>query len=151
MLTRCGNDQGSRKPAVYRATLARDVRDYVFSCGCLRLGGGGGGGSRWDIQDMGQRTDSGNRCQLVVVLKANDFLLLIVFLPPIKEALGVKRVMLDVVLPFGLSVPLRSDPGTEFTAKVVGYLCRWQNTSIEYCPADHARAQGTAERVGGLL
>jgi len=54
-----------------------------------------------------------------------------------------------VVLTFGLPVSLRSDPGTEFTVKVVEHMCRWLNVPIDNGPVGHARAQGTVKRLGG--
>ena len=56
-----------------------------------------------------------------------------------------------MVFTFGLPVLLRNDPGTEFTAEVVENMCQWLNVSINHGPVDHARAQGTAERLGGWL
>ena len=73
-----------------------------------------------DIQDMGQRTERGNRYLLASKI-------LFGFLFPTKEAMGVAEVVLDVVLTFSLPLSLRSDPSTEFTAEVVKHLYRWLN------------------------
>ena len=75
---------------------------------------------------MGQRTETGNRYLLVMVDKASKFLS--GFPLPTKEAMGVAKTVLDVVLTFGLPVSLRSDPGTE---------CRWLNVSFDYRLVDH--------------
>ena len=59
--------------------------------------------------------------------------------------------LLDVVLTFGLMISLRSHPGTEITAEVVGNLCQWLNVRIHYGPADLARGQGIFQRLVGWL
>ena len=50
---------------------------------------------------------------------------------------------------FGLPPYVRCDPGSEFMARVMEHLCQWLNVTIAYGPADHLRAQGTVERLGG--
>ena len=102
-----------------------------------------------DTQDIGQRTEAGNRYLLTVVHKASKFLF--AFPLPTKETLGVARALLDLIFTFGLPVLLRSYPGTEFTTELVGHLCQWMNESIHYGLTGHARAQGTTERLGVWL
>ena len=112
-------------------TLIRDVRDYVFSCGCrcrkrsasqrvamlparfLRPGEE----LEVDIQDMGVKSDAGNKVLLVAVDKASK--LLFAFPLPTKEPLGVARKLLEVMLTFELPLYVRIDPGSEFTVKVM--------------------------------
>ena len=98
---------------------------------------------------MGVKSDAGNKVLLVAADKASIFL----FASPLptKEALGVARKLLEVTLTFGLPLYVRSDPGSEFTAEVIQHLCKWLNVTIAYGPADHPRAQGTVERLGGWL
>ena len=98
---------------------------------------------------MGVRSDAGNKVLLVVVDKASTFLF--AFPLPTKEAIGVARKLLEVMLTFGLPLYVRSDPGSEFTAEVMQHLCKWLNVTIAYGPADHPRAQGTVERLVGWL
>ena len=98
-----------------------------------------------DIQDIHVTRDTGNRYLLIMVDKASK----LIFGLPIHTKKAMAKVMLDVVLTFSLPVLLRNDPGTEFTAEVVEHLIRWLNLSSDYRPVDHARAQGTAEKLGG--
>lgn len=145
------------------ATLLRDAKDYVVSCGCkqrkrpntqkvamlpsrfLRPGGV----PEMGIQDMGELSEAGNRYLLVAVDKGST--VLFTFPIPPKETLGMARKLLDLVLSFGIPLLIRSDPGTEFMAEVVEHLCRWPDVSIAYGPVDHDCAQGTVERLGGRL
>ena len=141
-------------------TLRKDVRQYVLSCGCRRRKRTN---SRkvwmmparflrpWevlemDIQDFHQVSSNGNRYLLVVVDRASKFL----FGYPLasKGALEVSRKLMEM-LTFGVPQSIRSDGGGEFTAQVVGHLCRWLNVTLTHGPADFARSQGTAERMGG--
>ena len=144
-------------------TLIKDVRDYVLSCGFrrrkrsasqrvdmlpsrfLRLGEV----LEVDIQDMGVKSDAGSKVLLVAVDKASNFLF--AFSLPTKEALGVARKLLEVMLTFWLPLYVRDDPGFEFTAEMKPHLCKWLNVTIAYGPADHSCAQGTVERLGGWL
>ena len=142
-------------------TLIRDVRDYVLSCGCRRRKRSAsqrvailpamflrpGEILEVDIQDTGVKSDASNKVLLVAVDKASKFLF--TFPLPTEEALGVARKLLEVMLLFGLPLYVRSDPGSEFTAEVIRHLCKWLNVTIAYGPADHPRARGTVERLGG--
>ena len=103
----------------------------------------------FDMQDMGVKSDAGNKALLVAVDKASKFLF--AFPLPTKVAIGVSRKLLEVMLPLALPLYVRSDPGSEFTAEVMQHLCTWLHVTIAYGPADHPRAQGTAERLGGWL
>ena len=49
---------------------------------------------------------------------------------PNKTAENVANRLLEFLLTFELPLSLRSDPGTEFTADVVQYLCKWLNVSM---------------------
>ena len=100
-----------------------------------------------NVQDMGVKSDAGNNVLLVAVDKASKFLF--AFPLPTKEAIGVSGKLLEVMLAFGLSLYVRSDPGSEFTAEVMQHLCKWLNVTIAYGPADRPRAQGTMDRLGG--
>ena len=102
-----------------------------------------------DIQDMKVTSDKNNRYLLVVVDRASKFLA--AFPLPSKEAIGVSRKLLDLILMFGLPLSIRCDPGGEFTAEVMQHLCRWLRVSLDYGPANHSRAQGAVERLGGWL
>ena len=102
-----------------------------------------------DSQDMGVKSDADNKLLLVAVDKAGKSL----FAFPLhtKEAIGVAGKLLEVMLTSGLPLYVRSHPGPEFTAAVMQHLCKWLNATIAYGPADHSRAQGTVERLGGWL
>ena len=102
-----------------------------------------------DIQDTGVKSDAGNKVLPVAVEKASKSLF--AFPLPTKETRGVARKLLEVMLTFGLPLYVRSDPGSEFTAEVMHQLCKRLDVTIAYEPADHPRAQGTVERLGGLL
>ena len=144
-------------------TLIKDVRDYALSCGCRRRKGSAsqrlamlpsrflrpGEVLEVDIQDMGVKSDAGNKVLLVAFDKASKFLF--AFPLPTKEAVGVARKLLEVMLTFGLPLYVRSDPGSEFTAEVMQHLCKWLNVTIAYGPAAHPRAQMSVERLGGWL
>ena len=96
---------------------------------------------------MGTRSEAGNRHLLVAEDRASKFFF--AFPLPNKSAEGVAKKLLELLLTFGIPLPLRSDPGTEFTAEVVQHLCKWLNVAIDYGPTDHPRAQGALERLGG--
>ena len=96
-----------------------------------------------------QQSATGSKVLLVAIDKASKFL--IAFPLTTKEAIGVARKLLDVMPTFGLPLYVRSEPRSEFTAEVMQYLCKWLNVTIAYGPADHPRAQGTGERMGGWL
>ena len=141
-------------------TLIKDVRDYVLSGGCRRRKRSAsqrvamlpsrflrpGEVLEVDIQDMGVKSDAGNKVVLVAVDKASKFLF--AFPLPTKEAIGAARKLLKLILTFGLPLYVRSDPGSEFKAEVMQHLCKWLNVIIAYGPADHPRAQGTVETGG---
>ena len=102
-----------------------------------------------DIQDMGVKSDAGNKVLLATVDKASKFLF--AFPLAMKEAIGVARKLLEVMLTFGLPLYVRSNPGSEFTAEVMQHLCKWLNVTIAYGPADHPRSQEMVERLRGRL
>ena len=144
-------------------TLKKDTREYVQSCRCIRRK------RPWsaqlamlparflrpmevleiDIQDMKVTSASNNRYLLVVVDRATKFLL--AYPLPTKEALGVSRKLLELLLLFGLPLSIRCDPGSEFIAEVMRHLCRWLRVSLDFGPTNHPRAQGAVERLGGWL
>ena len=66
-----------------------------------------------------------------------------------KGYLEVSRKLVNLMLTFCVPQSIRSDRGGEFTAQVVGHLCRWLNIAPNHGPADFARSQGAAERMGG--
>ena len=101
-----------------------------------------------DIHDMGARSEAGNRHLLVIVDRASKFLF--AYPPPNKSAEGVAKKLLELLLNFGISLSLRSDPGTEFTAAVVQHLCKLLNVAIDYGPTDHTRVRGPIERLRGV-
>ena len=102
-----------------------------------------------DIHDMGARSEAGNRHLLVIVDRASKFLF--AYPLPNKNAEGVAKKLVELVLTFRISLSLRSDPGTEFTAEVVQHLYKWLNVAIDYGHTDHPRAQGAVERLGGWI
>ena len=93
-----------------------------------------------DIHDMGARLKAGNKYLLIVVDRASKFLF--AYLLPSKTVQNVAKKLLELLLRFGIPLSLRSDLGTEFTAKLVQHLCKWLNVTIDYAPSDHPRAQG---------
>ena len=100
-----------------------------------------------DIQDMTVTSDKGNRYLLVVVDRASKFLT--AFPLPTKEAVGVSRKLLRLLLTFGLPLSIRCDPGGEFVTDVMEHLCRWLRVSLDHGPTNHPRTQGVVERLGG--
>ena len=100
-----------------------------------------------DIHDMGARSEAGNKHLFVMGDRAGKFLF--TYPLPINTAENVAKKLLELLLTFGISLYLRSDPGTEFTAEVVQHLCKWLNVTIGYGSTDHPRAQGAVERFGG--
>eukprot|EP00903_Cladosiphon_okamuranus_P016079 g14843.t1 len=68
-----------------------------------------------------------------------------------KDALGVSSKLLELLLNFGLPLSIRSDTGSENTARVMQHLCNWLKISLDYGPVNHPRAQGAVERMGGWL
>ena len=103
---------------------------------------------------MGTRSEAGNNYLLVVVDRANKFLL--AYPLPNKTTENVAKKLLELLLTFGIPLSLRSDPGTRrsdpgtrFTADVVQHLCKWLNVTIDYGPSDHPKAQGAVKRLGG--
>eukprot|EP00903_Cladosiphon_okamuranus_P005335 g5333.t1 len=102
-----------------------------------------------DIQDMKVKSDLGNQYLLVVVDRASKFLAALPL--PTKDALGVSSKLLELLLNFGLPLSIRSDMGSEYTARVMQHLCNWLKISLDYGPVNHPRAQGAVERLGGWL
>ena len=94
------------------------------------------------------KSDAGNNVRLVAVDKASKFMF--AFPLPTKKAIGVAWKLPEVMLTFGLSLYVRSDPGSKFTAEVMQHFCKWLNATIAYGPADHPLARGTVERLGGV-
>ena len=141
-------------------SLKSDGRDYVLSCGCRRIKRSTSQRSaflparflkHWevlekDIHNKGARSEAGNRHLLVVVDRASKLL----FAYPLsnKTADNVAKKLLKLLLTFGISLYLRSDPGTEFTAAVSQHLCKWPNVTIDYGLSSHPGVQGDVERPG---
>ena len=100
------------------------------STGCYGTGEGSAtrGSTRIDIQHMGVKTDEGDKVLLVAVDKASK--LLFAFPLLMKEALGIARRLLEVMLTFRRPMYVPSDPGSEFTAKVLQHLCKWLMVTI---------------------
>ena len=112
-------------------TLIKDVRDYVLSFGCRRRKRSTsqrvamlpsrflqpGEVLEVDIQDMGVKSDAGNKVLLVAVDKASKFLFALPL--PTKKALEGAWKLLEVMLTFGPPLYVRIDPGSEFTAEVM--------------------------------
>ena len=70
-----------------------------------------------DIQDLSQESQDGNRYLLFVVDRASKFLF--AYPLPSKNATGVNRKLLAVLLTFGVPLSIQSDAGGKFTAQVV--------------------------------
>ena len=70
-----------------------------------------------DIRNIGARSEAGNKYLLVIVNRASK--LTFAYPLPNKTADNMVKPLLKLLLTFGISLPLRSDPGTEFTAEVV--------------------------------
>ena len=98
---------------------------------------------------MKATSDKGNRYMLVVGDRASK--VLTAFPLPTKEAVGVSRKLLELLLIVGLPLSIRCDPGGEFTVEVMQHLCRWLKVPLNYGPTNHPRAQGAVERLGGWL
>ena len=99
------------------------------------------------IHGMGARPEAGNKHLLVIVDRASKFLF--AYPLPNKTAENVANKLLELLLTFGISLFLRSDPGTELTAEIIQHLCKWLNVTTDYGPNDHPRTQGAVERLGG--
>ena len=99
------------------------------------------------IQDLNQESQDGNRYLLVVVDRTSKFLF--AYPLPSKDATGVNRKLLEVLLTFGVPLSIRSDAGGKFTSQVVKHFWQWLKASVDYGPANHPRAQGAIERVRG--
>ena len=93
-----------------------------------------------DIHDMGARSEAGNKYLLVVVNRISKFPF--AYPLPNKIAENVAKKLLKLLLTFGISLSLRSDPGTEFTAEVAQHLCKWLNVTIDYGPSDYPGVKG---------
>ena len=91
-----------------------------------------------DIHHMGARSEAGNKHLLVIVDRARK--LMFAYRLPNKATEKVAKKLLELMLTFGINLSLRSDPGTEFTAEDVQYLCKWLNVMIDYGPTDYPRA-----------
>ena len=102
-----------------------------------------------DIHDMGARSEAGNKYLLIIVDRASKFLF--AYPLPNKTVENVAKKLLELLLIFGIPLSLPSDPGTEFTAKVVHHLCKWLNVTTDYGSTDHPRAQGAVEKLGRLF
>ena len=99
-----------------------------------------------DIHDLHQVSAAGNRYMLVVVDRANMFLF--EHPPASKGSLEVSRKLVGLMLTLGVPQSIRSDGGGKFTAHVVSHLSRWLNVALNHGPADFARSQAAAERMG---
>ena len=116
--------------------MARDVREYVLSCGCRRRKRSSSqqvallparAVEPWEVLEIDQlgigRTSlSGNDYLLLAVDKASKFLFAILL--PSKKAVGVARHLLQLCLTFGVLRVISSDGGREFECDVVKDLCR---------------------------
>ena len=80
-----------------------------------------------NIPYMGARSEAGNKYLLVIMDRASKFLF--AYPLPNKTAENVAKKLLELPLTFGIPLSLHSDPGTEFTAKVVQHLCKWLNVT----------------------
>ena len=98
---------------------------------------------------MGARSEAGNKYLLIIVDRASKFLF--AYPLPNKTVENVAKKLLELLLIFGIPLSLPSDPGTEFTAKVVHHLCKWLNVTTDYGSTDHPRAQGAVEKLGRLF
>ena len=144
-------------------TMARDVREYVLSCGCRRRKRSRSqqvallparAVEHWEVIEIdllriGGTSLSGNDYMLLAVDKASKF----PFAFPLssKKAEGVARHLLQLCLTFGVPRVIRSDGGREFEYDVVKHLCRWLKADIQFGPAEHPRGQGAIERLGGWI
>ena len=147
----------------YWPSIARDTKEYVLSCGCRRRKRSnsqktammpGHPVEPWEVLEMdllkmGATSLAGNSHLLLVVDKGSKFPF--AFPIPSKEAEGVARHLLQLCLMFGVPHAVRTDGGGEFNSTVVKHLCRWLHADIDFGPADHSRAQGAVERLGGWM
>ena len=109
-------------------SLERDVRDYVFPCGCRRLKKSTSQRvvmlparflKPWDvlemdIHDRGARSEAGNKHLLVIGDRASKFLFACPL--PNKTTENVAKKLLELLLIFVIPLSLCSDSGTEFPA-----------------------------------
>ena len=102
-----------------------------------------------DIQDLKQESQDGNRYLLVVADRASKF----VFAYPLssKDAVGVSRKLLEVLLTFVVPLWIRSDARGEFTVQVVEHLCQWLRVSIDYCSAGMPVHSWTRLRLSSIV
>ena len=142
------------------APWLRDVREYVLSCGCRRRKRAnsqriGMMPARFlrpwevlemDIQDLKQESQDGNRYLLVVVDRASKFLF--AYPLPSKDAVGVSRKLLELLLTFGVPLSIRSDAGGEFTAQMVKHFCQRLKVSIDYGPSNNPVPRGRSKGWG---
>ena len=82
----------------------------------------------------------GNRYLLVVVVRASKFLF--GYCLASKGSLEVSQDLMALMLTFGVPQSIKSDGGGEFSAQVVGHLCRWMNVALNHGAADFAGAKG---------
>ena len=87
---------------------------------------------------MGTRSEAGKKYLLIVVDRANKFLL--AYPLPNNVADNVAKKLPGILLTFGTPLSLRSDPGKEFTADVFEHICKWLNVIVDCGSADHSRA-----------
>ena len=71
-----------------------------------------------DIQDLKQESQDGNRYLLVVVDRASKFLF--AYPLPSKDAVGVSRKLLELLLTFGVPLSVRGDAGGELVHSAGG-------------------------------
>ena len=96
---------------------------------------------------MGARSEARTKHILVVVDRASKFLF--AYPPSNNTAENEAKKRLELLSTFGMPLPLRSNPGTGFTAAPVKHFCKWLNVTIDYGPTGHPRAQRAVERLGG--
>lgn len=103
------------------------------------------------LQGMKMAPNSGNRYLLVVEDRGT-----VVFAAsphPSKKSIGISRkLLLEVLVVFGLTLSIRCDPGGEFIAGVMKHLCRWLKVSLGYRPkrttGERSREQWKGSRGG---
>ena len=144
-------------------TMTRDVREYVLSCKCRRRKRAnsqriamlpGRAIEPWEVLEVdllriGTPSLAGNKYLLLAVDKASKFPF--AYPLPSKQAEGVARHLMQLCLTLGITKVIRRDGGGEFDARCIQHLCRWLRADICYGPADHPRAQGSVERLGGWI
>ena len=100
-----------------------------------------------DIHGMEARSEAGNKHIPVIVDRASKFLF--AYPLPNKTAENVAKKLLELLLNYGkLTLSLRSDQGTEFTAEVVQHLCKWLNATIDKALRTTQELRGCGEAGG---